>query len=87
MRYLYVDADTSQPSLDREAQLIEALQTMSIEWQQQLQFVAQIADEEAVFRLLEQIPESQSGLANTLTELVHDFKLNQVISLTRLPIL
>ncbi|MFB2938132.1 PAS domain S-box protein [Aerosakkonemataceae cyanobacterium BLCC-F154] len=60
----------------------QALQIMPNQWIQQLHKAAICADEELIFQLLSQIPETNANLTKTLTDLVNNFRLDQIISIT-----
>lgn len=62
--------------------LAEALPLMPAEWIVQLQQAARIADEELIVQLIEQLPPTQSQLANGLRALVYEFQLDKLIELT-----
>ncbi|WP_148288426.1 response regulator [Prochlorothrix hollandica] len=51
-------------------------------WVAQLSLAARGAEDELIWKLLDQIPASQSALAEALAELVNDFRLDKIISLT-----
>lgn len=59
------------------------LRGMPTEWIEQLHRAAQIADEEMILQLIDQIPEQQQLLADHLRSLVYDFYLENIISLAQ----
>nr|RNJ70474.1 MAG: PAS domain S-box protein [Leptolyngbya sp. IPPAS B-1204] len=61
----------------------DQLSKMPITWIEQLHRAAQIADEEMILQLIEDIPSAQGQMANTLRELVHHFRLEQIIQITQ----
>ena len=85
VEYLYEDLfDASlEPLPVRELAIAKGLASMPVEWLQELNLAAQMADEDAVLRLLDQIPAAQSALSNALLELVHDLRLDRLIYLTQ----
>jgi PAS domain S-box-containing protein len=62
--------------------LVDVLPLMAPEWINQLQRAARMADEELIFQLLEQLPPSQISLADSLRQLVNEFRLETLIDLT-----
>lgn len=61
----------------------DSLSVMSSDWIAQLHRAAQIADEELILQLIEQIPPNYSDLANVLHDLVHNFCLEEIITMTQ----
>ena len=60
-----------------------ALAQMSSEWLAQLHQAALRTDEQLIFSLLEQISASNPALAESLADLVHNFRIDRVIDLTQ----
>lgn len=90
VRYVY--ADSHQPSevssqLEEKAESYmlkaESLNVMPAEWVAQLHQAALCTDEKLIFSLIEQIPEEFAPLANALTDLVNNFRIDKVIDLTQ----
>ncbi len=67
------------------AETLEALSlaAMSASWVKQLHQAAAAADEELIFQLFEQIPQENTSLTNALAKLVHNFRFDELIALTR----
>ena len=61
----------------------ESLNVMPAEWVAQLHQAALCTDEKLIFSLIEQIPEEFAPLANALTDLVNNFRIDKVIDLTQ----
>ncbi|MBW4521625.1 MAG: PAS domain S-box protein [Scytolyngbya sp. HA4215-MV1] len=61
--------------------IVIALAEMSIEWRQQVLRAAQIADEDEIVHLLDQISASQSVLSDAILECVKDFHFDRVVDL------
>lgn len=88
VRFVYqsVVAHEKAETLPNQA-IAAALTEMSIAWQQEVLHAAQIADEEKILHLLDQIPDSQSVLRDAILEYVKDFHFDRVVDLiaTSLP--
>lgn len=87
VQYLYADNSALlplQPSeeLPNSVFMLEQLSNMPSAWLGQLHRAAQIADEEMILELIEEMPVTQSYLAASLRELVHNFRLEQIIEMT-----
>ena len=59
-------------------------QQMPLTWVQQLSEAANEVNEELVIQLIEQISESSAALAETLSELIDNFRLDRIVHLTKL---
>jgi signal transduction histidine kinase/DNA-binding NarL/FixJ family response regulator len=75
------------PPLQKEEEPVEmltreALATMPAPWLSQLHRAAEACNDEAIFALIEQIPESHAPLKSTLTHLVENFRLDIMIEMT-----
>ena len=75
------EGETLSPST-RKKILSENLQGMPLEWVNQLHHAASQGSDSLIFKLIEQIPDEYSSLSGTLTELVADFRFDQIIALT-----
>ncbi len=69
---------TNQPLLNRGM-----LKVMPTVWSEQLHQAAVAAQEKQIFALIEQIPESENNLADILTYLVTNFRLEEIINSTQ----
>ncbi len=88
IRFIYEDQNQSlppQPEMLPEELTSEALAEMPAQWLVQLHQAAALAKAKPIFQLLEQIPESHAALANTLTDLVNNFRFDKLMDLTRSP--
>ncbi len=83
IQYLYEDTLTpvELPCLPTETKIQEGLSLMPKKWVQDFHLAARIADQEEMFELLKEIPESLDWLAETLLELIKNFHLDQIIAL------
>jgi PAS domain S-box-containing protein len=84
----YVYEDSPQPTLVQSEQRTEkltpeALLVMPPEWRAQLYEEAINCNEEEVFALIEQIPESHVAVKLALAELVNNFRFDALIELTQ----
>jgi two-component system sensor histidine kinase/response regulator len=72
----------------KEAELrtnpIDALQEMPADWTEQLHHAASQGSDQLVFELIKQIPTQYMTLADRLTELVLDFRFDQIIELIQM---
>lgn len=87
VRYVYeqeaLQNNESGKNSDLQHSLIEEdLAQMPPQWVAQLHQAALYTDEKLVFSLLEQIPEESAPLANALTELVNNFRIDKIIDLS-----
>ena len=64
----------------------EDLTVMSPEWIKQLNQAAIQVDADAIFKLLEQIPDTHSSLARALSDLTQGFYFDEIIQLTQLKV-
>jgi signal transduction histidine kinase/CheY-like chemotaxis protein len=80
------ETQTYPPSEPVDAMLLlkDELVTMPSEWIARLHRAALIANDQVIFRLLEEIPESQSALKKAIVQLVNHFQLAQLIQITRM---
>jgi PAS domain S-box-containing protein len=87
VQYRYEDAlpgESELPSTTKPDKLSAAdLQIMPAAWIEQLHRAAQIADEEMILQLIDQIPDSQQSLIHQLQALVYDFHLETIISISQ----
>ncbi|HEY9633144.1 MAG TPA: response regulator [Coleofasciculaceae cyanobacterium] len=82
VRYLYEAKEPSpliQRSTSPSALTKELLSVMPTEWVQQLYHAAISMDDQLIVELIQQIPQTQITLANTLMDLVDNFRLDIII--------
>ena len=60
---------------------------LPVEWLTQLRQAAQAADDRRVNQLIAELPPHQQSLADQLTQLAHDFRLDIILDLTAAPLL
>ncbi|MDJ0704253.1 MAG: ATP-binding protein [Leptolyngbyaceae cyanobacterium MO_188.B28] len=72
----------SLKSLPTEA-VIESLATMPTKWLAAFDEAAVVAKAEPIYQLIDQIPQNQTALAETLVELVEDFRCDQIQNLVQ----
>jgi CheY-like chemotaxis protein len=86
--YVYEQSVESSPQPQVAAQAVltpEALAVvMPAEWLAQLQQAATRVDAREVLKLITQIPQEEVQLANGLTDLVNNYRFDQIIALTQL---
>lgn len=85
VRYIYAEQHGafSQTAQQHRSQLDpSALQVMPLDWIEQLQWAARVADDEMLLQLLDQLPSSQIALAEALKSFVHEMNLDKLIELT-----
>jgi len=56
---------------------------MPLNWVQQLNQAANEVNEDLLFQLIEQIPETSATLADALKDLLEDFRLDRIVSITQ----
>lgn len=61
----------------------ESFHTLPIEWLHRLNHLARSANEVAIFKLLEELPDEHAALKAAIIYLVENFQLNQLIRLTQ----
>jgi urea ABC transporter urea binding protein len=85
VRYLYETATSNLPQLETSQKEIknDSLAVMPDQWVEELAQAAMEAHGKYIFQLIKQIPEQNVLLANTLTELVNDFRFDKIIDLTK----
>ncbi|WNZ23787.1 PAS domain S-box protein [Leptolyngbya sp. NK1-12] len=79
---LALETTSPENAAQLNQQLVDVLPLMPSEWIEQLQQAARRADEELILQLLEQLPPTQTSLADALRALVNEFQLEQLIELT-----
>ncbi|MEM9541017.1 MAG: AAA family ATPase [Cyanobacteria bacterium P01_E01_bin.42] len=81
-KHLGVEYIYDEKKREKETQLpsLQAadLQVMSLEWRERLYEASEILDDDASLALIQEIPASQSALADRLTQLVEDFQLDRI---------
>lgn len=91
MQFIYTKLDASSPRSTRSGELehqsiqIELRQIMPIEWFDQFYQAANLGSDQRLLQLIVQIPDTHSAIAVTLTDLVNDFRFDQLLTLTQLP--
>lgn len=85
VQYVYDEPNASiGPHPDRVQGLRgELLAVMPPEWIAQLHQAALYTNEQQIFELLKQIPQSHAQVAAALSELVHNFRCDQIMDLTQ----
>ncbi len=84
VRYVYEESSSSTSSSGQTTQAdltAEALAVMSSEWVNELYEAADSVDNEQIFQLLSQLPDSQANLSNAIADLVNNFRCDQIIDL------
>ena len=85
VRYVYEDGESVKDEKMSSDFILEhaSLQVMPPEWVVQLHMAALRTDEKQIFSLLNQIPQEFAPLANALTDLVNNFRIDRIIDLTQ----
>ncbi|HEY9671743.1 MAG TPA: PAS domain S-box protein [Waterburya sp.] len=84
IRYVYEQSTQSSSQQQGTCPIVltpEALAVMPAEWVAQLYQAATQVDDELVLNLIAQIPDEQVELANGLTDLVNNYRFDQIIAL------
>ncbi|MGD2183644.1 response regulator [Lusitaniella coriacea] len=88
VRFLYQEESSSSAQSDLQNQqhsnlTLQDLKTMPSEWIAQLHLAAMAVNDRAISQLIQEIPETESTLANALRDLVHDFRLDTILEVTQ----
>jgi two-component system sensor histidine kinase/response regulator len=87
LRYIYekenLSTSFSTPTLLKSL-TTEDLSVMPTDWVIELHRAALCVDDNRILELIEEIPETEANLANTLTDLVDNFRIDIIIDLTQL---
>jgi two-component system sensor histidine kinase/response regulator len=87
VRYIYEEEKSStsvSALIPPKVLTAEDLSVMSTDWLVNLYQAAICVDDSGILELIKQIPESEAILANALTELVENFRIDIIIDLTQL---
>jgi len=60
----------------------EDLTVMPMEWIAQLNEAALCVNDDTILQLVKQIPQTEAALADSITNLVHNFRLDLILELT-----
>lgn len=83
IRYVYADNSTSNIEHFPAAELTpENLNVMSQEWIKKLHQAAAAVDDQLIMELVQELPESYINLANSLIDLVNNFRLDIIFKTT-----
>ena len=82
VRYLYTEENTTEPKSTNCIQAAD-LTVMPSEWKQQLHQAAMRVNGKLIQQLITEIPPFQSDLAQSLTELVNQFRFDVIVELTQ----
>jgi hypothetical protein len=85
--YVYeqsIQSSSPQHGMSKAVLTPEALAAMPAEWVAQLNEAATQVDSELIDQLIAQIPDEEVELANGLTDLVNNYRFDQIIALTQL---
>lgn len=87
VRYIYEPVADNSPQLksNQEELTIDSLAVMSEQWVEQLYQAALSAHAKLIFELVKQIPEQNQGLVSAVTDLVNNFRFDQIIDLIQKP--
>ena len=87
LQYIYqLQSEVGQQACqlsETDAEIIQKIHRLPLDWVVQLHRAAQIADEELILQLIAQIATEHPALAQTLERLVHEFCLEQIILFTK----
>lgn len=84
VNYIYEEKVSSSSSQTSSELTSSDLRVMPAEWIAQLYQAALELDDELIFRLMEQIPESNASLVNGLRDLVQNFRFDTIMDLTEI---
>ncbi|HEY9798691.1 MAG TPA: PAS domain S-box protein [Leptolyngbyaceae cyanobacterium] len=80
-----IQSSSPQHGMSKAVLTPEDLATMPAEWVAQLNEAATQVDSELIDQLIAQIPDEKVELANGLTDLVNNYRFDQIIALTQVP--
>jgi two-component system, sensor histidine kinase and response regulator len=86
LRYIYEEENSSTflvTPISPKILTVEDLSVMPTGWVADLHQAAISVDDGRILELIEQIPETEKNLANTLTDLVDNFRIDIIIDLTQ----
>lgn len=86
LRYIYEEENSSTSSSAPTLLKIltaEDLSVMPADWVVELHRAALCVDDNRILQLIEEIPETEANLANALTDLVDNFRIDIIIDLTQ----
>ncbi|MEG4574048.1 PAS domain S-box protein [Microcoleus sp. N3A4] len=87
LRYIYKEENSSTsfcaPTL-LQSLTTEDLSVMPADWVVELYRAAMCVDDNRILELIDEIPETEANLANALTDLVDNFRIDIIIDLTQL---
>lgn len=88
IKYIYATEESKLPTLPPSSmisanELENAIAQMSAEWVEKIHQAAIRVNAKRILQLIEEIPRSQTALAQTLTDLVNDFLFEEIITLTK----
>jgi len=90
VEYSYEDASVRSNSLDvtsllSESEMVESLSQLSLPWRQALKDAVELADEEVILELVQELPPEQAALGKTLRQLVDDFQYGTLLNRLSFP--
>jgi PAS domain S-box-containing protein len=90
VEYCYDDSGLHSDTLDAtpllsEAEMVERLSQLGIPWRQALKDAVELADEDVILELLQELPPEQAALGKTLRQLVDDFQYGTLLNRLSFP--
>ncbi|KPQ38969.1 MAG: Signal transduction histidine kinase [Phormidium sp. OSCR] len=90
VEYCYEDASVRSNSLDAtsllsESEMVESLSHLAIPWRQALKDAVELADEEVILELLQELPPEQAALGQTLRQLIDEFQYGTLLNRLSFP--
>lgn len=84
IRYIYADVNQPNSLIVKPTKKlqVEDLTVMPMEWIAQLNEAALCVNDEIILQLVKQIPTTEAALADTITDLVSNFRLDLILELT-----
>ncbi|OKH40059.1 hypothetical protein NIES2119_03675 [[Phormidium ambiguum] IAM M-71] len=84
VRYIYADANQPNSLNLKPTKKLQAedLKVMPMEWIAQLNQAALCVNDDLILQLVKQIPQTEAALADSITNLVHNFRLDLILELT-----
>ena len=83
VQYIYEAVRPTPKKLLVETLSVEDISVMSLQWLEKMYQAAYYLDTEVMNELIVQIPESQAGLSQTLTDYINNFNSDRIMELIR----
>ena len=83
VEFIYSEETLSEDGLVQTTLTPESLSDLSSEWVEQMHMAASRADSEEMLALIAQLDEAHAALVQELTDMINNFRLDELIGLTQ----